>query len=217
MTKTVMCVATGHYVVGQQRLRAALPADVNFVGWADCLPPGSPTHAESPYGFKAHGVASDPNLELLLWADASILPIRDLGPLWDLIEKQGYWFSNNGWNNGQWCSDAALPLLGITREEAFSQNHVVAGTFGLNLRSPIGQAFRAEYLRFERAGAFRGPWTNKNGEASADPRVLGHRHDQTACSVIAHRLGMKLTDPPEWFAYKGGETEKTVLVADGNY
>ena len=47
--------------------------------------------------------------------------------------------------------------------------------------------------------------------------VLGHRHDQTALSVIAWRLGCVLDAPPDTFAYKGGENEKTILIADGAY
>jgi hypothetical protein len=218
MNRLVLNVATGAYVAGQQRLKRAL-SDPSMC-WADQMPPGSPTHKRTPYAFKAFAVeaaARQTGAKLILWADACILPIRSMEPLWDLIEKQGYWFSRNGFPNGQWCSDASLPLLGITREEAFRQEHVVATTFGLNLASEVGATFASEYLRLAQNGSFRGPWKNENGEASADPRVTGHRHDQSAASVIAARLGMVLTDPPAWFAYRGGETPETVLVADAEY
>jgi hypothetical protein len=218
MRRLVVNVATGAYVAGQRRLKLAL-SDPSMC-WADQMPPGALTHKRMPYSFKAFAVEAGrlAGADLVLWADACILPIRSMEPLWDLIESKGYWFSRNyGFKNGQWCSDAALPLLGITREEAFQQDHVVATTFGLNLRSEIGATFAAEYLRLAQNGSFRGPWTNKDGEASADPRVTGHRHDQTAASVIAARLGMVLTDPPAWFAYRGGETQETVLVADAAY
>lgn len=217
MTRLVLNVATGVYVAGQRRLKRALVDPL--LSWADEMPPGSLTHKRIPYAFKAWAIeaARMKGADLILWADACILPIRSMEPLWALIERQGYWFSRNGFWNGQWCSDAALSLLGITREESFRQEHVVATTFGLNLRSEIGTRFASEYLRLAQNGSFRGPWMNNGGEASADPRVTGHRHDQTAASVIAHRLGMGLTNPPEWFAYRGGEVESTVLVADGAY
>lgn len=217
MTRCVVNVATGHYVVGQTRLLRALSDP--WLRWADQMPPGSPTHREVPYAFKAHALveAQRQGAELVLWADSCIVPIRSMDPLWDLIERQGYWFSRNGYPNGEWCSDAALPLLGVTREQAFQVEHVVATTFGLNLRSEIGASFLAEYFRLAQNGSFCGPWTNENGQASADPRVKGHRHDQSAASVIAHRLGMELTNPPQWFAYRGGERKSTVLVADGAY
>jgi len=217
MNRLVVNVATGPYVAGQRRLKRALTDPM--LCWADQMPPSSPTHKRTPYAFKAFALeaARIQGADLVLWADAAVVPIRSLDPLWDLIERQGYWFSRNGFQNGQWCSDAALPLLGITREESFQQEHVVATTFGLDLRSEIGTTFASEYLRLAQNGSFRGPWRNDHGEASTDPRVTGHRHDQTAASVIAHRLGMELTNPPQWFAYRGGETQETVLVADGAY
>ena len=56
--------------------------------------------------------------------------------------------------------------------------------------------------------------------------MLGHRHDQTAASVIAWRLRMKLTDPPIPFAYARtrddgtvhieDQDERTILMADGS-
>lgn len=223
MNRLVVNVATGVYIAGQQRLKRALANHAENwtpgLYWTDEMPPGSPTHRRMPYAFKAWAIeaARLHGADLVLWADACILPIRSMEPLWDLIESKGYWFSRNGFQNGQWCSDAALPLLGITREEAFRQEHVVATTFGLNFRSKIGATFASEYLRLAQNGSFRGPWTNNGGEASADPRVTGHRHDQSAASVIAHRLRMILTNPPKWFAYRGGETQETILVADGAY
>ncbi len=217
LKRLILNVATGAYVPGQRRLRRAVTDPVMY--WTDRMPPGSQTHHRMPYGFKAWAIwaARQAGADLILWVDASILPIRSMEPLWALIERQGYWFSRNGFPNGQWCSDAALPLLGITREEAWRQEHVVATAFGLNLRSEIGSTFASEYLRLAQNGSFRGPWTNKDGEASADPRVSGHRHDQTAASVLVHRLGMKLTNPPAWLAYAGRTSEETIVVVDGAY
>ena len=215
--KVVVNVATGAYVIGQRRLRRWCTDPVMY--WADCMPPGALTHKRMPYGFKAWAIeaARLAGADLVLWADASISPMRPMDPLWDLIERQGYWFSRNGYTNGEWCCDAALPLLGITREEAFRQEHVTAGSFGLDLRSEIGRTFASEYLRLAQNGSFRGPWTNKDGEASADPRVSGHRHDQTAASVLVHRLGMALTNPPAWLAYAGRTSPETIVVLDGAY
>ena len=187
--------------------------------WTDAMPPNSPPHSVVPYAMKAHAIraARDTGFDLVLWADACILPHGPIEPLWDRIEDDGYWISNNGWKNGEWCSDASLPLIGITREEAMAQKHVVATAFGLNLRSDIGAGIFDEYLRMAQNGAFCGPWKNDVGQASSDPRVLGHRHDQACLSAIAHRFGCVLTDPPSVFAYRGGETAETILVADGNY
>jgi len=208
--RCIVNVATGRYTKGQLRLLAAFNGD-NKRLWYGELPPGSPEHSEKPYAFKAYALKDAARVfPLLLWCDASILPgPRALEDLWQRIEAKGYWFSKNGFRNSEWTNLAALEDLGVTGVENESIEHVVATAFGINIAHPIGAAFLDEYFRLANTRAFCGPWTGGKG--------VQHRHDQTAASVIAHRLGMELTDPPEWFAYRGGETEKTALVADGAY
>ena len=209
MNRCIVNVATQRFVAGQQRLRAAF--DETVLCWTNAYPPGSPQHHENPYAFKAWAIkaAKDAGFDLVLWADACILPNGSLEPLWDRIEQRGYWISDNGFSNHQWTCKDAYPLLGITEEENKGIPHVVATTFGLNLKSGIGAMAFEQYLKFAQNGAFRGPWAGGVG--------VQHRHDQTALSVIAYRLGMELTKPPAWFSYRGGETEETCLVADGAY
>ena len=233
--RTVVNVATRNerYLVGQGRLRGVLDElaahgdDVgNFLHWRGDLPPNTPAHRDVPYAFKAFAIEAAIGLgfDSVLWLDSSIIPIRSLIPLWDLIERRGYWFSKNlpyaklgvaPWSCGQWCADSALGPLGIDlgdREELFGVPLVIGGAFGLCLRHQVAREFVARYFYLARnSRAFAGPWSNEQGRASADPRVLGHRHDQTVASVIAWRLGMELTTPPEWIVDGAPATEKTVL------
>jgi hypothetical protein len=236
-------------VKGQARLGNALQVEAcEFAHW-NGLPGEWPSHQDKPYAFKAYAlkdVVDHYYHDLLLWADSSILPIRSLEPLWERIERDGYWFSRNGWNNYEWTADSAYPDLfpseGWGRTDLIEAlqplphartlnrtiPHVVATTFGINVRHPKGRAFLDEYYRLaSETRAFCGPWINSNqpGIIANPPHcspcgpagVRGHRHDQTAASVIAWRLGFELTDPPNIFAYKGGETADTILVADGGY
>jgi hypothetical protein len=128
--------------------------------------------------------------------------------------------------NSEWTADSAYADLGITKEENANVQHVVATAFGISLTHPKGIVFLAEYLRLAQTHAFCGPWWNSNrGEYAGrdgaapcgDASVRGHRHDQAAASVIAWKLGFELTDAPEIFAYRGSETEKTLVIADGAY
>lgn len=251
--RAVFNVATGpHYLRGQSRLMAWLEkfaCGAQVIGWRDSLPPGSPSHQQNPYAFKAyalqHAMTNRARPTTLLWADASILPIRSLQPLWERIERDGYWISNNGWTNDQWTCDAAYPMLfpeAISLADAYRLNgqipHVVATTFGISLDHPKGREFLAEYVRLADSGAFRGPWWNSNAsnkqyaanhgaEPCGPPECFGHRHDQTAASVIVWRLGMKLSDPPDVFAYSKrrpdgtlhleDQDERTILLADGAF
>jgi hypothetical protein len=225
MSRCVVNVATDRFVRGQRRLESRL--HVPLVKWTDTFPMSSPSHQDIPYAFKAWALkgAADAGFMTMLWADACIVP-RDLTTLFERIERDGYWFSKNGWMNAEWTADSAYQHLGVTKEENSKIDHVVATAFGVCLSHPLGCEFFLEYLRLAQTGAFCGPWWNKNhpeyrrwshSAPCGDATVRGHRHDQTAASVIAWKLGFKLTQPPKVFAYEGGVTDDTVLVADGNY
>lgn len=220
MKGCVVNVATGnHYIKGQHRLVAALGTGALPLTWTNFLPDGCPKHEDVPYAFKAFALqdAAARGNSLLLWADASILPIGSIGPLFDRIAEEGYWFSKNGWMNSEWTADSAYADLDISREENAKIPHVVATAFGINTLHHKGRAILAEYVRLAKTRAFCGPWRNCRETPCGPLGVLGHRHDQTALSVIAYRHECKLTNPPEIFAYKGGETVDTVLLAHGDY
>ena len=247
MNRIVVNVATGaHYIKGQERLTEALALlGEEYQVWRDKLPPGSPAHAETPYAFKAWALeaARLSGHTLMLWADASIVPIAPLDPIWKHAEQHGVWLADNGWNNAQWTCDAAyLDLFAqdfknTDLREAWTSldylravnrkiKHVVATAFAVDISHRTGAQFFMQYLNLAKTDAFKGPWWNSNGERPVyaskagaapcgPPECLGHRHDQTAASVIAWRLGIPLTQCPKFFAYDGRESDETILVARG--
>ncbi len=243
--RAIVNVATGAYVRGQERFleQLALKGE-NYFHWRDSLPTYSPPHSEIPYAFKAWALkaaACTHDVDVLLWCDSSIvLGPRAIEDLWRHIEEKGYWIAKNpgNYSNYEWTADSAYPdlfpgwknsqtedLWQVARAANRRIPHVAATAFGLDLRKAVGKAILDEYLRLAQTKAFCGPWVNANhaGDRPSPPRmdccgppdVRGHRHDQTALSVIAWRLGCELTNCPEWFAYDGEENETTCLVAKG--
>lgn len=227
MRRAIISIAKGQrrYLENQTRLMDSLRrlGEEAFIAyWQECLPVGSPPHEETPYAFKAFALQEmmDQGYDTMLWTDCSVVPVRPLDALWELIETQGYWLSENlphgtvsaeSWNCSQWTCDSALPLLG-SREWLSQVPHVITSAFGLCMNYGSARQFQAEFLRMAKDGrAFRGPWSNEHGEASSDSRVLGHRHDQTVASVLAYHLGMKLTRPPQWIVDGVQPTEETVI------
>lgn len=219
-----MSCATGLFLKGLDRLSGQLA----MLGETrECLnrelPPGSPMHRRVPYAFKAWAMkrAEALGYTTLLWCDSSILPIRSFVPLWEQIERDGYFVMNNGFSNYEWTDANAYKYLfpSLSMEVAREQNrqikHIVGGIIGIDLSADIGRAFLAEWYRLAQTNAFCGPWRNINGVCGPDD-VRGHRHDQTALSVVASRLGCVLTEPPNMFAYAGHQSEDTVAVADGS-
>ena len=245
-----------NYIVGQRRLLGEFPDETKIM-WSEQLPTYSPSHAQIPYAFKAWALKAaqcQHRVDTVLWTDACIISgPRPLKELWEHVEREGYWICNNGYTNYEWTAESAYPDLfpGIkdAKEENAQIPHAVGTAFGLNLQSTICKAFLDEYLRLAQTDAFKGPWVNANHEegkrqleyarrrgipaqgvaSCGPPDVRGHRHDQTAISVIAWELGMQLTNAPEWFSYANykpentssmsmaDQSERSCLIAAGRY
>ena len=187
----------GRYPAGQKRLKESFLSknyDGDFLLYDDESKFGCPPHQEMPYAFKPYMFqkAIEMGYEQIIWCDAAIFLANDksLGRIYRQIDKDGYMLVLNGWNTGQWCSDAALPMLGITREESFEIPHIMANSMAFDVRNERSREFLRQYYEHAKDGSFKGAWTNEKNQVSNDPRVMGHRHDQTAGSVIAWRLGM---------------------------
>jgi hypothetical protein len=204
--RCIVNVATGgRYGPLQDRLRKALldlGEDAHLMFWRDELPPGSPRPEETPYAFKVHAIrhAMEEGFTRVIWMDSSVIPVRPLYSLWERLLRRGWWISANPpWNCGEWTCDSALGPLVLSRENAFSIPQVMGTAFGLDFRDTLAYNFFLRLIHYAADGrAFRGPWNNLDGVASGDPRVKGHRHDQTVMSVLAWRMGMELTTPPGW-------------------
>lgn len=204
MSRVIVSVATGpRFCGGMRRLRDCLnELGEVFSFYEDCFPHGSPDHLQVPYGFKVYAMAQSVPFHLTtMWLDSSVVPIKPLDPIWELVESQGYWFSQNyDYTVGQFCCDEALQIMQLSREEAHSIPLVIGTAFALGFWNNTALEFYNEWKRLMQAGAFNGPWTT-------------HRHDQTVASVVCHRLGMKLTQPPKFIVEDfQAPTEETVFT-----
>lgn len=196
MRPTDCCiVSTGvgqWYPKGIDRLAASLDthaADIPRLLWRDEYPPGSPTHQDNPYAFKLHAVRhAARNHRYVLWLDACAWCVRHPLPLFEHVERHGGFFMEDGWVLGQWCSDTALATLGLTRDQAMTVPLITGGFWAIDTATERGKLFLRAMQGACDAGVFRGPWDNKEGQASPDPRCLGHRHDMAALSLHVRNL-----------------------------
>lgn len=212
----IISLATKHkrYPEGLARLQESVRWS-GFTGELVLWPPGNfpegcPAHEDAPYAFKPYCFhqARALGMDLVLWIDSSCVVLRKLDGIFRAMGEDGHaLFRNRPHMVGQWASDDAIQALGLNREQAMRIPEINAAVVGLNLRSPVAEAFLDQWLDVARGQvAFRGvkeplrtpkddaavKW-NREGRASADRRVLGHRHDQTVAGILAHRLKMKLT------------------------
>ena len=219
MKKCVLNWAKGEwYPKGQQRLIDSLKK-VNFDGdvltFTEEQEINCPPHNKVPYGFKPYAIkyAIELGYELILWCDASIWAVKPIEPIFEEIEKNQYCFFHNT-ITGPFSSDASLKSFGITREEAFNIPMLIGGCIGLNMTTDICKEFFKRWLEKANDGVtFPGCWHNNNNEVSNDPRVRGHRHDQTAASIIAYQLDMKFIIPHfTYFQYYQNPTNNTYAM-----
>ena len=169
----------------------------DFIFWEKLYPEGSPTHQQVPYAFKPFCFyeAHKFGYHLILWMDASIIIKQPIEPLFELMKQDGYLIFQEDHSVGEFCKDSALKPLGITRKESFDMPSCWSCVIGLNLANRRSMEFLRQCKERACDGiTFPGPkWSGVRGfppTASQDPRVNGHRYDQTAASVIALKLGM---------------------------
>lgn len=208
----------GWYPQGQQRLLDSL----KLVGWTDPVLSfsdeaeiGAPSHQSSPYAFKPFALqyAFSMGFEQVVWADSSVWAIKPIEPMFEHLTKHGHMFFHNA-NAGAFSSDASLKSFGIDREDSFNINMLMGICMGWDMRHPKCIEFMRRWQEKSTDGVtFPGAWTNHNQEVSSDPRVKGHRHDQTAASFIAHQMCMELIIAHEtYFQYYENPTRNLFVL-----
>jgi hypothetical protein len=146
--------------------------------WSDTMPPDTP----------ADNYALSRGCRSVMWLDASAWALQSLGPIFDVIERDGYYFVADACSYVRgWCGDATMDYFGLEPDDLDTIPMLQACIIGLDFRFEIAQAFYAERRRAADVGAFGYP-----GNPSRDTCFKAQR-SQVSASIIAHRLGMKLT------------------------
>ena len=231
----------GRYPAGSARLVASLakfaPASCEIMPYVDRLPPGAPEqviedgydytgYCAKPFALRA---AMNSGADIGILVDASIVAIRDISPLVEHIRSTGYYLAPAGFTVEEWSSDRALEFFGMKREDAVALPDCASGCVGIDFRRVRGRKLVEDWCASW--PSFAGHHSNANaackkhsyrnvGFVSTDPAVRGHRHDQTALSILAHRAGMTDWIPwPKFVAYEAGygghANEDTVFLIKG--
>lgn len=199
------CIDTWH---GQDQSFIKYNTDkgIDLLTWTDCLPKGSRSHEESPYGFKIHAIkaAYEMGYTSILWLDSPAYAVKeDISPIFDKIEKEGYYAMSHIDPLEKYVGDYALAhfQLPSKREKLNGKNLPSGSCYGFDMTR---QGF---YLYGEMAGA------EKNGlfrsEVNGD---IVHRHDEAilALALLKHGFDIFTFDPlfqsdsPECVIKSGG-------------
>lgn len=179
---------------------------------------GSPTHQESPYAFKPHIIkkAVDAGHTTVLWCDAAVWAQKPVEPVFEYIEEHGYLFAQSGFMVGNYTSDACLESFGVTRDHAWKMLMLMGCFMGFDFRRETCKRALQWYLEKSLDGVtFPGDWFNDRKQVSKDEKVLGHRHDQSAISIIAWELAMKVEVMHDLFQYYYNEPNDAIFLSQG--
>lgn len=186
----LVSVATGRFQsthqVSKESILKTWPHDIKF--WVGELPPGSPTHEEAPYAFKAYALkwAMERGYSTVTWVDSSIHVCKDPREYICQVENVGYYFQHNGFSCANTCTDRMLNHFGITRDAAVDIPEVVGGVYGLRLGT--SRTFVSDLIRCAESGLFVGNRLH-DSQDSGDPRFLFCRHDQSIMSLLVYQRG----------------------------
>lgn len=203
--RCIVNLSTERYWPGQQRLVESLRnnTDATILTFRHENEVGAKPHSENNYSFKPLAMlkAFEAGYTSILWLDASMNVIKPLDPIFELIESDGYFFQDSGWMNERWTNYKAFNYFGTKDGRMLS-----SGVLGVNFYHELGKDFFTRWHMSMTAGIFNGSWEDS-------------RHDQSAASLIAHLMGLKLQDGNTFMVYgKEDEptiSEKTLVLADG--
>lgn len=174
----------------------------------------APKHTENSFAFKVFTFdkAVREGFRQILWIDANVRVDGSLAPVWNAIEKDGYYFLKHGQNIGEWSSDLALAAFGVSREDALKMEELASGVVGLDFDNELTQRFFKLWKWSMEKGLFNGAWFNDHNQVSLDNRVKGHRHDQTCASLAAHQFGMTdFHNGVLWYEFGGKPKPETTI------
>ena len=183
----------GWYSKGQKRLIESL-RDTGYKGdvltWDNQVINGH-HDPSSPYTMKvaAWVEAIKKGYTHILWADASVYAIKDITPLFELIDSEGKFFWKSGWNLAQTAADSDLEFAGFTRDEAELMHECASGIVGMNINAHGIKAMLNIFIMANARGVCS--TSRLHSLQSKDPRFKFARQDQTALTIAFHKTGFK--------------------------
>jgi hypothetical protein len=184
----------------------------DLITWRNELPSGSLRHEQSPYGFKAHAIkaAYEMGYTSVLWLDSPAYEIKeDLSPIFEKIEKEGYYAMSHCDPLENWVGDTALTVYQWPREKLMGHNLPSGSCYGFRVDGPMPDAMEQKKELFwdfyfqEQDGLFRS-------------EVIGegkwHRHDEAILALCLIDRGLPIftfdplfqSDHPECLIKSGG-------------
>lgn len=195
MKRAVVSFANGSYLPKLERMKVSMKGntDADIITFTKYEEVGCKPHTEIPYQFKPYAIwkAIEMGYDSILWVDSPIVAVKDITPVFEYIEKNGYMFFDNiGHPLGKWTNQKCLDYFGMTREQAMNTKQIMASCMGFSFHSldyilnPVSHLF--DMYKSLSDDLYPGSWTN-------------HRHDQTVLSFLINDYGLDILTAHETF------------------
>lgn len=207
----------GHYVAGIDRLERSLM----FEGWGGDMrfwrsyPEGCPEHGGvHQYNFKPHAfnLMFLAGYRVVVWADSSFWAVKNPMCLFDFVNENGLYFFKSGYSLAETATDRLCEYGGVTRDELVNVSEFATGLVGINIDNPIGKCFFENWYKYMQDGMFGGNRVHDEAD-SKDPRFRFSRQDQSAASMILHKMGITTCgEDRNYQAYKNTNYDKDKIL-----
>ena len=149
-------------------------------GWPN-IQGGDLVFAHIPYAFKLCFFEEVKNLgyKNVLWIDSSIIPLKSLEPVFEKIEKVGYFGYLSSHKVVDYSNEEALATFGLDMKKAEDILTIEGSVIGLNLKTEVGNLLLNEWRKSALNGGF-----------------YSARSDQNSFSIIAYLNNLKDWDNP---------------------
>lgn len=168
--------------------------EIDLLLWEDISPEGSHPHADSPYGFKVHAIkaAYEMGYTSILWVDSPATAVsEDLSPIFDKIEKEGYYAMSHIDPLENWVGDTALTAYQWPREKLMGYNLPSGSCYGFRIDGPMPDPITKD-TEFELFWDFY--YQENDGLFCSE--VIGegkwHRHDEAILALCLIERGLPI-------------------------
>ena len=185
------------YPQGQKRLVESLRyhgCAVDILTWCN-EPINEHFDQHKPYTIKAAAFieAKNRGYTHILWLDCSVWAIKSPNTFFDIINEEGVYMYQSGYNMAQTSSDSDLKFAGFTRDYAESLIECASNMVGINLENEKGKELFDIFIEANKSGVCS--TSRYHDKQSNDERFLFARQDQTALSIAFHKAGFTTMYP----------------------
>ena len=118
-----------------------------------------------------------------IYIDAGVLPVRPLGDIYDIIEKEGIFILEDDNLNKNWCHEKFTKMMNCKQDELDSKQ-LQAAVIGWNAKNPAVKKVLTHAFYYTKA---RDILVGEKWIQNPTTEVYGHRHDQSILSILSFR------------------------------